>query len=352
MKKLLVILAAIAMVGAFAVTTMAAEWNFYGSARFATFYEQFDGGTVGAGTEDIDNLQWEQQGNSRIGANVKFNDQIGGRFEMSDSFGKRILYGTYKFAGGGGQLLVGQTYTPSVSFYSNSVYDGDGDLLGIGQFYNSRKEMLQWSGAGFKVALINPVTNATLGGTDTETKLPQIELAYKFKGDTFFIDVFGGYQTYEEKNTAAGDQDVDSYWIGIGGGINFGAFFLKAGIHGGQNVGNSGAYNPAGADSSAKLNDAGTALVDNDDLGYLIVAGWKANDAITIEAGYGAEEYELDQAGSSADDTVQYYINLSYTIAPGFFIVPEIGLVDLKDNSAGVDEGDVSYFGLKTQINF
>jgi hypothetical protein len=76
-------------------------------------------------------LQWAQQGNSRIGANVKFNDQIGGGFEMSDSFGKRKLFGTYTF-GNGSQLLLGQTYTPSALFYSNSVYDGDGDLLGIG----------------------------------------------------------------------------------------------------------------------------------------------------------------------------------------------------------------------------
>jgi hypothetical protein len=120
---------------------MAADWNFYGSARFATFYTIAD-----SDIENVDTLnrtQWNQQGNSRIGATVKVNDQISGAFEMSDSFGKRKLFGKYTF-GGGSQLMIGKNYTPSALFYSNSVFGGDGDLLGIGEFYNSRQAMIQW----------------------------------------------------------------------------------------------------------------------------------------------------------------------------------------------------------------
>ena len=347
MKKFIIFIAAIAMVGAFTATGMAAEWDLYGSARMATFYVQDDPGFFG--DDSVDNLQWAQQGNSRIGAHVKFNDEIGGRFEMSDSFGKRILYGTYNF-GDGQQLLLGQTYTPATSFYSNSVYDGDGDLLGVGQFYTGRIPMIQWKGAGFKIALIDPNDSVTLGGTDTEVTFPKIEGSYKFKGDQFFIDVYAGYQKYKELGTSLGDEDVDSWLVGIGGGFNFGAAYLKAGIHLSENQGNYGAYNPTDMfDEAAIINGQ---FVDNDGFGYLVVLGWKVSDAMTIEAGYGAEQNELDVSGSSKDESTQVYANLSYTVTPGFFIVPEIGLIDRKDNPLGQDRGDVTYLGLKWQINF
>ncbi|MGB6012421.1 MAG: hypothetical protein WBI57_14245, partial [Desulfobacterales bacterium] len=64
------------------------------------------------------------------------------------------------------------------------------------------------------------------------------------------------------------------------------------------------------------------------------------------------EENELDMAGAHKDQTVQYYANLSYTITPGFFIVPEIGFIDFKDSASGSDQGDFTYGGLKWQINF
>jgi hypothetical protein len=346
MKKLIVIFAAIAMVGAFTATAMAAEWNFYGSARMATFYTTYDDGN--SATADENNVAWGQQGNSRIGATVKFNDEIGGKFEMSDSFGKRLLYGTYNF--GAGQLLLGQEYAPSTSFYSNSVYDSDGDLLGVGQFYIGRVPMIQVKIADFKLALMKPNVANTLGGTGTESKMPRIEASYKFKTDAFFVDVFGGYQSYDELGTSIGDQSVSSYVVGVGGGADFGPVYLKAGVHLSQNQGQYGAYNPAGMSDEAQIVTG--QLKDMDGVGYLAVVGFKANDALTIEAGYGSEKNELDVDNSKADETVQYYLNLSYTITPGFFVVPEIGKIDFKEDAAGNDEGDFTYAGLKWQINF
>jgi len=351
MKKLIVILAAIAMVGAFTATAMAAEWNFYGSARFASFYTQTDDGNPA--TDNVDTLQWDQQGNSRIGATVKFNDQIGGAFEMSDSFGKRKLYGTYNF--GAGELLIGQTYTPTVYFYSNSVYDGDGDLLGVGQFYDSRQPMIQLKIDGFKLALIKNAGSPVLGiGTVTEVKFPKIEVAYGYKTDMFFVDVFGGYQTYDEidatPTTGPGDQSVDSYVVGVGGGVNMGPAYLKAGFHMATNPGQYGAYNPAGMQANAQLVNG--QVKDMDQTGYLAVVGFKASDALTIEAGYGSDSNELDVENSKEDQTVQYYLNCSYTITPGFFLVPEIGKIDYKEDANGDDQGDLTYFGLKWQINF
>lgn len=347
MKKLFIIFAVLCL----AAPAMAADWNFYGSARMATWYSTYDDAV--AGTDDVSNTQWDQQGNSRIGAKVKVNDQIGGRFEMSDGFGKRLLYGTYNF--GGGELLLGQSYTPITSFYSNSVYDGDGDLLNIGQFYEGRQEMIQLKFGGFKVAFVEPSTANAPAGTTTEVTIPKLEASYKFKTDMFFVDVFGGYNTFEAKGHAtAGDVDVDSYVVGGGGGVNFGPAFIKAGVHMGENLGNFASLweREEGAVAPKSVNVTGTTVTDNKAFGYLAVVGVKAYDMFTIEGGYGYQEWDTDLAGSEANDIAQYYLNATINIAPGFFIVPEVGFIDYGKNNANVDEGDKTYFGAKWQINF
>lgn len=345
MKKLLILFAALCL----AAPAMAADWNFYGSARFATFYTDLDLDTPGV--DDQTNLVWTQQGNSRIGANVKFNDEIGGRFEMGDAMNKRILFGTYNF--GAGQLLIGQTFTPSSSlFYSSSVLGDDGGLLGIGQFYDGRHPMVQVSMGGLKLAAIRQNTPDTLGGTNVETLLPKLEVYYGHRADTYFLDVFGGYQTYEVKGTTIGDQDIDAWVIGIGGGINFGAFYARAGLNLGQNYGNYGQWNRGGRNPIRN-----TATIFNNELqdvdcwGYLGVLGFKASDMLSFEAGYGWTEAELDVAGGYTDEISQFYLNSTINITRGFFIVPEVGLIQYKEGGR-VGDPEVFYLGAKWQINF
>ncbi|MDY6791473.1 MAG: porin [Thermodesulfobacteriota bacterium] len=356
MKKLFILIVAVAMVAAFTVPAMAeAEWNFYGSARFTTFSVDDDPDTPGVDSDR--DTTWDQQGNSRIGATVKFNDEIGGGFEMSDSFGKRKLYGTYNF--GAGQLLIGQTYTPADYFYSNSVYDGDGDLLGVGQFYSGRLPMIQLKVAGFKVALVKPnvedYTQVPAVNYDADTVFPKIELSYGFKTDMFFFDVFGGYQVVEYESTTAAlpdADDVESYILGGGGGVNFGPVFIKAMAHISQNAGDYGSYNPHDVVDSASISPATGNVEDNDGMGYLGVVGFKLGDAATIEGGYGYQENDTGIAGDKEDETSQYYVNCTINIAPGFFIVPEVGKIDRDKDENNADEGDITYFGAKWQINF
>jgi len=352
MKKLFILFIAAAMVAAFTVPAAAdAEWNFYGSARMQTWYTDDDPDT--AGVDSDKGTIWGQQGNSRIGANVKFNDEIGGRFEMSDSFGKRLLYGTYNF--GGGELLLGQGYTPTTYFYSNSVYNGDGDLLNIGQFYEGRQPMIQLKFPfGLKFAAVTP-TSTTFAGYDTDVTLPKLELSYKFKTDVFFIDVFGGYQTYDLESTVVGvsDEDITATVYGVGAGANIGPVFFKLGAHSGTNLGNfAGLWDQVGGRNMGATIVAGD-VEDNDAMGYLAVVGFKAGDAATIELGYGYQEFDSNLAGEQADETTQAYVNATINITKGFFLVPEIGLVDRKEGAtSGADEGDITYFGLKWQINF
>ena len=87
MKKLLVILAAVALVWAFAAPASAVDWNFYGSARMATFYTSDDFGDLEttAGQDDDTGTQWDLQGNSRIGVRVKGEGSVSGRIELGPS---------------------------------------------------------------------------------------------------------------------------------------------------------------------------------------------------------------------------------------------------------------------------
>jgi hypothetical protein len=336
MKKLLIIFAVLCL----AAPAMAADWNFYGSARMATFRIDVDPDIPGVDSDT--DTQWAQQGNSRIGATVKFNDEIGGAFEMSDSFGKRKLYGTYNF--GAGELLLGQTYAPSAIFASNSVYDGDGDLLGVGEFYEGRVPMIQVSFGGFKLAFLSP---STIGPTtDTDTTLPKIEAAYTFKADMFSVTGFAGYNSTTD-DLAGNDYDYDSWVAGIGVGLNFGPVYVNLGGHMGTNLGNYGSYQPYINDSAAV---GATDVIDNDGLGYLAVVGFKASDMFTIEAGYGHEEAELDDSNNT-EEVEQFYLNTTINITKGFFIVPEIGMIQYSDDIS-TNEPEVFYWGAKWQINF
>ena len=364
MKKLLIIFAVLCL----AAPAMAADWNFYGSARMATFYSIVDK-DLNSDNDTVNRTQWAQQGNARIGATVKVNDQIGGAFEVGEDFSTRKLFGTYNFAGGS-QLLLGQTYTPSSGyFYSNSVFDGDGDLLGVGQFYTGRRAMVQWKTGGFKLAFIEPTVpddvEAAEGviGSAVDLIIPKIEASYGFKGDSWFMDIFGGFQTYSIDYFEGNDPTVTSWVGGAGGGMTFGAFYVNLGGHYAQNAGAYGAYG-SGLGGLRPINDDTGFDVNNDDIentgyGFLAVLGFNLSDTMTIEGGGGYEYAELDVDGPAGDgeSVWQVYINSTINIAPGFFVVPEIGYASYDYATipvAGQDEAkpNIFYAGAKWQINF
>ncbi|UCF90511.1 MAG: hypothetical protein JSW39_19750 [Desulfobacterales bacterium] len=106
MKKFLVLIAAVALVGSFTATALAVDWNFYGSARLSTFWDDrdFGDGSNAAGTDDEDaDLLWDLQGD-RIGAKVKA-ENIRAQFELGLNgdgrgdidVGTRRMYGVWEF---------------------------------------------------------------------------------------------------------------------------------------------------------------------------------------------------------------------------------------------------------------
>jgi hypothetical protein len=393
MKKLIVIVAVICL----ASPVMAADWNFTGSERFDTFYNHYDTDT-NKHISSTNNTQWEQAGNGRLDINAKLNDKIGGAYEIGFESGAGIytrkFFGTYNFDNGG-QLLIGQTYTPTALFLSNSVFGGDGDLLGIGEYYDGRLPMVQLKMGGFKIALLKPnvkdvqeqgglyaVYDETAGtialtsdkdatgaqeviaptNYSTEVKIPKIEASYSFKSDQFFTTVFAGYQTYDLNGTTSAykDQTINSYLVGFGGGVNLGALYIHLGGHYGQNLGNFGAQGPytTGNATPFLTNSAvisGQDVKDTECWGAEGVLGFNASDMLTIEAGGGYEYGEQDVDNADGSSLYQVYLNATINIAPGFFIVPEVGYVksDGETYGASPDPNPTNtYFGAKWQIDF
>jgi len=363
MKKLFIIVAAMALVS-FATFTIAAEWNFYGQARFKTWREGYDKEFIGSAYDD-DETTWDLAGNSRLGAVVKAGD-IGGHIELGlygftgyrvrEQVRTRIACGTWNF--GSGQLLVGQHYTPTFVPISNQVWGEDADLFGYGGMGGSiRNPMIQLTFSGFKIALVRPQVTAIAGMADTDTKLPKIEASYTAKFGPASFTAFGGYNSYAVVDATDKNYDMDSYLAGVAVKFGSGPLFVNGNIWMGNNVGLYGYNYPLGVSSFM----AGPAWIDPEDydvdyLGYALVVGFKMSDMVIFEAGYGAINSEANKGSNWEDDARSYYVNATINIAKGFFIVPEIGVIDKEDckmgTSKSTEEGKMTYFGAKWQINF
>jgi hypothetical protein len=397
MKKFTILIAAIALV-CFAAPAMAVDWNFYGNARMATFYvsEDFGDGLNPAGTDDSDaELQWDLQGNSRFGANVKA-ENISARIEMGineSNVSARRVYGTWNF--GSGTLKVGKDYTPVSQFISGQVYDGDLGLLGVGTQYGSRSGQIAFGFGGFEIALINPNTGLLSGMTTTATGaltiitgsggatiptvsvttssngdndqvLPKIEAGWGMSFDAWNFNLMGGFQYYSIEDVLAADGsgtddiDVTSYTIGGDVGFNFGPGYVKGALSYGQNIGNANWGIPGAKGGTS--GQGGLAQWDGDDdtndtttFQGALVGGLKVSDMLSFELGAGVRADRTDGTGVSISrDTAPWavYLQSVIALAPGVYIIPEVGYYDYDNNTAGDDAGSLIYVGGKWQINF
>jgi hypothetical protein len=356
MKKLMVFVAALAMITS---SAYAADWNFYGNARVGTFITDVDNPV---GVSDTKNWDQSLYGTSRIGANVTVSDELTAQFEYGATPNLRLLYGTWNF--GTGTFTVGQFWTPVNWYMSNQAY-GDAGLGGWGSLNSGRQAGLQLGFGGFKVALLAPYTDADVGwfsglvGYTTEVDLPRIEADYIYNFGNGFVKVLGGYQTYEVKDAgfASGAADVDSYVLGLNGGMTFGAFSLKGGIFMGENLGAFSSWgsplmaNTTTADSGVPSITAAGTVTDADAMGYMVVASFKASDMFSLEAGYGYAENDYG-TGASDDEVSSAYLQSTVTLAPGVFFVPEVGYIDYDEDPLGATEPETLYYGVKWQINF
>jgi hypothetical protein len=351
MKKLFVIFASVVLVAAFAVSATAADYSLYGNARMATFWVSTDTGAPGG---DDDDLQWDLQGNSRFGGKAK-NDAISGLFELglgAAAGGSDVDVTTRRIEAtwdiGSPKLTIGKTYGPVNQFLSGRVFGGDGNLLGTGFLYGGRPALIQLGFPNFKVALIQPKTDnaPAVTATDVDETLPKLEASFSFGTDMFSINVMGGYQTYDiEGGAGVSDVSVDSMVIGADAVVNFGAIRVSVGA---SQLTNGGNARWAGG-SVATPNATGSDVDDVDSLQYAVAVNFKASDTTAFEAGYGFREHDSDAPGTTTDEETGWYVQAVLQVAPGVFIIPEVG----GDDKTGTDDkGDQTYFGAKWQINF
>jgi len=346
MKKLLIAVFAAFMVVAFAIPAIAGTWNFYGSARMQTWSAKLSEEKSSTDYDDRDTT-WDLQGNSRIGATVKAGD-ISGGFEYGTGINLRKLYGVWNF--GSGSLLVGQTYTPVNLFYSNQVYGADSDMLNVGGVYNGRRPMIQVSVQGFKLALVKPKTIYTgiTGVDDTDTTIPKIEASYSFKAGPAAIALCGGYNTLKLVDSNDDEESLTSYVLALGFSFAVGPGYVKGDVFTGKNVGNYGLW----IEGQHTATGTQSNIEDVKTVGALGVVGYKVNDMLSFEAGYGYTSADSDDSSLEKDKTQAYYVQAVISPAKGVYIIPEIGKYDYKDDINGNDEGTKTYFGAKWQINF
>ncbi len=384
MKKVLAVMALFAFLAGF--PAYAADWNFYGSARVNTFYTKFEKSPFSSGRaalglamgSDTKNYEQGLQGNARIGARVKVNDSLSGRFEYGALRGNvnlRILYGDWNF--GAGTLRIGKAYSPLTFPISNQVWSvnslgrGDHHMSTFGMLYAARKPMVRLKFGGFQIAAVAPEnlrvnlpSNLTAIGTqqpDTEIVLPAIQAKYVYTHANGDIQFSGGFQDWKVVDSGQ-SHDLTSWVLGIGARLNLGRAYFKGNVWGGQNVGNqveilvnqklwsttgnAGTGNFDG-DGFGLARWDGSKIIDRDAVAGLIVAGFKIREGLYLEAGYGYTRTELDSSDFDKDDCQGYYIQSTIFLAPGVSITPEIGQIDMKQ-----DDSVITYFGAKWQINF
>ncbi len=389
MKKIIVLLTEVAILIVFSLPAIAgngAGWKIYGSARVRTFsvndkagYSYNIGNFTGYMDGDADTTWDMDAATTRLGFQVK-SGNMGDHVEIrpDDASNVRRWYGTWDF--GPGQILIGHTWSPLATLYSNQSWTDKG-ILSIGD-NSHRREMVQIKLGNFKVAFEDPGTGApdpeglgAGGDTDNDTTLPQVEASYHLGFDALAFDFGFGFNSFDyvinkggaavAGNTGPEESvDIDSWYLQAGGKTDIGPAYIRAQFYLAQNFGNYGAWDEHVENEAIVDIDAnGNAVVrDTNSAGYELILGYKINDSVGLEAGYGAQKSEGNRAAARPfeDISTGYYIQAKIALAKNVFLIPEFGKLDFEDyeetNAAGnnvrYSQGDRTYFGAKWQIDF
>jgi len=370
MKKFIIFVAAVAMVGSFVATAMA-DVSLYGSARFRTYYADTSTDTPGA--FDDGDLEWRIGHLTRFGASFK-SDKIIGKFEMdaraggagstgnieSDSGASRLgnmrlrqLWGQYDF--GTWKFMVGQNYPLYDAVVSGiNYYSGGFQKFGGIAYDVARTSQMRFTINNLRIAFLP--TDTSQGGVgpytaDTDIILPKLEVRYDMKADWGVLNFIGGYQTYKAVDSFDQDKTISSWVAGIRGKFNFGAAYLNAALTYRQNGGNYGVWTTVNESATFDGND----VQDTTAWGGVLALGFKINDSNTVEASYGYVKSEFDLPGDWEDKKQAFGLMWKYTVAPGFYIVPEFIYQDnMSTTYSGfdTDNGDVTILGVWWRIDF
>ncbi len=376
MRKRAVTLLAVTMALLFFNTANASDWNLYGSARVATFFTGKDLKNLGpddAGRTEVKNMQWDLQGNSRIGAKFK-GARLDARFEFGageSNITTRLLYGIWKFSDNWG-LKVGQDFTPINFELSNQVFNSDNNLDQQGHAYGSRRGQIAIEGHGFKFAAITPTSgqnadpDRNVDALTVENYWPKIEASYEFGfTDGMSVHIFGGWQSYKyyasltDGSTNSGT--INACVIGAGAKLNFEPVMIKPQVswyRNGASAGWLGATLPGDSETAVTPIIGMNGQVGNvDSLMTMLAIDFSPTERIRLEAGGGYLRSKGQQDNDLGNTLYQLYLQAAMTLAPKVYLIPEIGYIDygkerIGDSVSATDLGDLWYAGAKWQINF
>lgn len=385
------------------------EIEIYGSVRLQTFIQDFSAdGVITPTNRDDTDLVWSlDDGSSRFGVRFK-SGKVGANVEIRPrdqqptdpaygSFGRTTLlrhwYGSYDL--GFGNLIVGYTWTPTFNPICNECLVGGGGILdGYGDMGGStRKAGLQLHmpvkmvNGLLKVALLEPTTRSNAGSgrvnadgtvvaagvpavtvvgggfTDTDTTLPAIEASFAGAFGPLRFTVRGGWNTFDLEDPATNaSESIDSFLAALDLTYSMGPFYVRGLGYVGQNLASFGSHAPSSVGTFGFLptltNVGGVATIeDTDNFGFFAVAGFKFNDMISVEAGWGTRTAEQDALGVTSEDTKSaFVVFVPISITPAFVITPEVLFADEGEIERGgvvvADRGSTLRYGIYWRIDF
>lgn len=351
MRKLFVLLAAVAFVFAF-TTPAKADVSISGYIAMNTYIVDVD---APPGFYDDDDLVWNRdQWCSRLTFAFK-EGPFGATVEIRPAVTSyvRHWWGTWNF--GAGTLGIGQFWTPDFNPISTNKYDC-GSISGpAGDPGGSvRANQIQLQIGGLKVALAEPfATGAVAGfpGVDVDTSMPKIMASYNLNVAMVGLKLFAGYQSYDVVNATDVGYGVDSMLYGVSGSAVFGPLTVAAQINSQQNPVEYSPFAPAGFTAAWD----GSKIVDVDYLSYGLDLIYKVSDAWTLTAGFNTGMSELDYPGTYEDETAAYHVNATWRAAKNVYITPEYAVIDYKDvivAGTTFEEQTETYMGVYWRITF
>ena len=90
----------------------------------------------------------------------------------------------------------------------------------------------------------------------------------------------------------------------------------------------------------------------------MLALGFSPTEQLTLEAGVGYLYTNINDGPYEKNTYLEYYLQAVYAMAPGVYLVPEVGFRDFGKLEFGepdvedADLGNLFYIGAKWQINF
>jgi hypothetical protein len=85
--------------------------------------------------------------------------------------------------------------------------------------------------------------------------------------------------------------------------------------------------------------------------GFNALAGYKLNDLVTFEAGYGYLD-QKDKKGGTSEEAWAIYAQAILSLSPGVNVIPGVGQIDFDQKESKEGSKDNFFAGAKWEINF